>query len=346
MSHPLLYSAQMTARDVEAKWQMEFAESIQAHVLAVPEVAAWPDIAALFERAAGKPRPDWEWPVVACRAVGGDPIAAIPGAAAIGCLYISIILVDDMLDEDPRGEHLRRGCGPTANIALALQAAAFRVIDQAAVSAERRAAVTSSLAWLALATCWGQDLDAQNLEGEDNYWKVVRAKSTPFYGTALHVGALLGNAPLKVADALRDVGLLLGEVIQIQDDLMDTFQVPAAPDWTQGRLSLPILYARTADHPDRARFMELLSQANDPGALREAQRILLRCGAVSYCAYQILQRQRQVRRMIDGLSLTDPAPIWNLWTEQIQPLIQLLSTRLGSASEGARVPAELMVLLE
>jgi geranylgeranyl pyrophosphate synthase len=336
----------MKARDVGVRWQMEFAESIRAHVLAVPEVASWPDIAALFERAASKPRPDWEWPVLACRAVGSDPSLAVPGAAAIGCLYVSIILVDDMLDEDPRGEHLRRGCGPTANIALALQAAAFRVIDQAVVSAERRAAVTSSLAWLALATCWGQDLDAQNLEGEDNYWKVVRAKSTPFYGTALHVGALLGNAPLEVAAALRDLGLLLGEVIQIQDDLMDTFQVPAAPDWTRGRLSLPILYASSADHPDRARFMELLPQANDPGALREAQRILLRCGAVSYCAYQMLQRQRQVRQMIDGLSLADPAPIRNLWTEQIQPLIRLLSTRLGPGSGDEPIPAELMALME
>ena len=330
---------------------MELAESIRAQVLAVPEVAAWPDIAALFERAASKPRPDWEWPVLACRAVGGDPSWAVPGAAAIGCMYVSIILVDDILDQDPRGEYLKRGCGLTANIALALQAAAFRVIDQAPVSAERRAAVASSLAWLALATCWGQDLDAQNLEGEDNYWKVVRAKSTPFYGTALHVGALLGNASPEVAAALRDVGLLLGEVIQIQDDLMDTFQVPAAPDWTQGRLSLPILYARTADHADRGRFVELLSRADDPDALREAQRILLRCGAVSYCAYQMLERQRQVRRMIRSLPLADPTPIRDLWTEQIQPLIQLLSTRLGRESEDGRIPDtripdELMGLLE
>lgn len=307
---------------------------IKAHVLALPEIAAWPQIAALFERAASRPRPDWGWPLIACRAVGADPAAARPGAAAIACMYVSIILVDDMLDDDPRGEHLRSGCGPAANMALAFQAAAFRVVEQAAASAGRRAAVTASLAHLALATALGQHLDVRCPPDEEGYWQVVRAKSTPFYAEALHVGALLGGAGARAAAGLRDLGALLGEAIQIQDDLLDALQSPAAPDWTQQRPNLPILYARTADHPQRERFLELLSRIEEPQSLREAQQILVRSGAVSYCAYQLFERHRVARRRLQSLSLADPAPVAGLLAQQARPLAQLLQ------ASGVEVPAE------
>jgi len=121
-------------------------ESIKAHVLALPEVAAWPEIVSLIEREESKPPLYWDLPVLACQAVRGNVPVVTPGVAAIACMQISIILVDDMLDEDPRGEYLRSGSGPTANLALAFQATAFRVIEQAAIVAEQHAAIAASLA--------------------------------------------------------------------------------------------------------------------------------------------------------------------------------------------------------
>ena len=312
-------------------------ERIKAQVLALPEVAAWPAMAGVFERAVDKPRPDWDLPVLACQAVGGEPSLAIPGAAAIACMQVSIILVDDMLDQDPRGEHLRSGIGPTANLALAFQAAGFGVLERANVDAVRRAAATASLAWLALATARGQDLDVQNLKGEENYWKVVRAKSTPFYGAALHIGALLGGAEPEIAAVLRDFGVLIGEIIQISDDLVDAFVTPANPDWRQGRNNLPILYARTAEHPDRQRFLALLPRIESDQALRQAQDILIKSGAVSYCAYHMIGRQRESRRLLEGVRFADPEPMLHLLAQQAQPVIKLLQ------AGGSEIPAELLV---
>ena len=299
-------------------------ENIKAHVLALPEVATWPQMAGVFERAGDKPRPDWDLPLLACRAVGGDPSLATPGAAAVACLYISIILVDDMLDGDPRGEHLRIGSGPTANLALAFQAAAFRIVEGATIGDASRAAVAAVLARLALATAFGQHLDVQNPTGEENYWRVVRAKSTPFYSAALQVGALLGGASAQVAEGLRGLGALIGEAVQVYDDLLDALESPANPDWTQGRANLPILYARTADHPERARFLEIMYQISDPEILREAQEILIRCEAVSYCAYHLARRHRQARRLLAQLSLADPVPMLDLLAQQAHPLAALL----------------------
>ncbi len=315
---------------------MDTESTIKACVLALPEVAAWPEMVSVLEPAKRTLHPGWHLPLLACQAVGGDVSQAIPGGAAIACLEISIILVDDMLDEDPRGEHLRRGSGPTANLALAFQSAAFRVVEQAVVDADQRVTITASLAWLALATAFAQHWDVQNLRGEENYWKVVRAKSTPLHSTAIYIGALLGNASAQVVAGLRDFGVLFGEIIQIRDDLFDAFQTPANPDWRQGRNSLPLLYARTADHPDRARFMDLLPQINDPQALQAAQQILIHCGAVSYCTYHLVKRHREARQLLEGLPLADPASVTDLLVWQTQPLIELLQT------SGAEVPVDLL----
>jgi geranylgeranyl pyrophosphate synthase len=155
------------------------------------------------------------------------------------------------------------------------------------------------------------------------------------YSAAFQIGALLGGAGADVTAGLRDFGGLFGEIVQIRDDLFDAFQSPANPDWTQGRTSLLILYARTASHPDRARFIELLSRVGEAQALREAQQVLIRCGAVSYCVYHLVKRYRKARRLLARIPLTDPARLPDLLARQTQPVVELLQT------SGADLPEEL-----
>ena len=311
-------------------------ESVKAQVLALPEVAAWPELADKFDRVVTQSAIDWTLPLLACQAVGGDVSMAVPGAAATACWAIGFMLVDDMLDEDPRGEYLRSGSGPTANLALAFHGLAFRVIEQAAVGADRRAAIIASLASATLTITQGQHQDTQNPSCEEDYWKVARAKTAPFYGTSFYIGALLGDAGAEVAAELRELGMLLGEMAQVRDDLNDAFQTPAGPDWAQGRANLPILYARTIRHPDRVRFVDLLSRVSDPQALQEAQQILIACGAVSYCVYHLVKRYQACEQLLGKLSLADSAPLAGLLERQNQPLIRLLRAC------GAETPPELI----
>jgi geranylgeranyl diphosphate synthase, type I len=284
-------------------------DQLQAQMRTLPEAAGWPEMISVFDHAQDTPHPDWELPLRVCEAVGGDPALAVEGAAAVACLQISIILVDDMLDDDPRGIYHRLGHGQAANLALAFQAAAARFIENARVAAVQKAALQATLAKAALATAYGQWLDVQNLAGEESYWRVVRAKSTPFYGAAYQIGALLGKADTAVADQLYDLGVLIGEIIQIEDDLTDALKQPANADWQQGRNNLLILYARTADHAQRERFEALLPHVADVKRLEEAQQILAACGAVSYAAYHLIERYRAGRTLLANCALPDPAPI-------------------------------------
>jgi hypothetical protein len=140
--------------------------TLRALVVDLPEVQGWPELREFYEYGLSLPRGDWEWPLLACRAVGGDIERTAPVAAALTCMQLSITLVDDMLDHDPRGLHLRIGEGRTANIAFGLQAAAYHLVHCAALDVPVREAVASCLARMALGTAYGQHLDVQNLEGE------------------------------------------------------------------------------------------------------------------------------------------------------------------------------------
>jgi geranylgeranyl pyrophosphate synthase len=192
---------------------------------------------------------------------------------------------------------------------------------------------------MALGTAYGQHLDVQNLDGEENYWRTLRAKSAPFYGSGMEIGALAGAASMETAASLREFGMLNGEIIQIYDDLTDALQWPANPDWLEKRPNLAILFAAEADHSKRDRFRELRDRAHEADALAEAQAILMGCGAVSYCAYHVIRRVQAARTTLDQTTLIDRAPLLGILGPQTQPIIALLK------KTGAAIPPELDMTL-
>ncbi|MBW8876632.1 MAG: polyprenyl synthetase family protein [Acidobacteria bacterium] len=301
---------------------MDF-EDLRNRVRRIPEVSSWPLMLELIERPIHRELTSvWEYPVAACKAVGGSEEDAMPAAAAVFCSVISIHLVDDMLDDDPRGDFHRLGPGPVANVALAFQAAGQLLLDKG--SAPVRAALQKSFATMSLATCYGQSLDSLELETEADYWRVVEAKSPPLFGEALRMGALLGRADAATAERLAHLGRLLGRYIQVNDDLADALESPACADWKRRHNNLPILYALTADHAGRGEFAQLSTRVDEPEALAAAQKILFRSGAVSYCALKLVELSRQLRELLADVSLTDPQPVVKLVELHIKPLHRLL----------------------
>jgi len=290
---------------------------------------AWPEMQAVLKRVIAKKDRHWRIPVVVCEAVGGSPEQAIPALAALACLHTSILLIDDMLDADPRGEYHRLGAPAVANLAAALQAVSLEVLAQSEAPQPTRLASLQSLNRAALIIAGGQQLDTQNPADEIAYWQVVKMKSSPFFGAAVHVGALLGGASVEIAEALRQWGNLYGEMIQIHDDLNDAMAVPANPDWTLGRTSLPILFAQNVEYPAREQFLELrrqLQSGPDSEVLTEAQTILLRCGAVSYSIEELFSRHRTAQEWINDLRVPQRAGLELLLEDLIEPVNKLFAT--------------------
>lgn len=294
--------------------------------------SSWPDMGSILQRAASSRPRDWELPILACQALGESPEKAIPASAALACAQISIILVDDMLDEDPRGEYHRIGYGRAANFAVAFHAAGVEALLENGAKAKVRNESVKSLTQMMSITAFGQELDVRNPADETSYWQVVENKSAPFYGCAFHLGALFGGASNNVSNEIKRLGELYGEMIQIHDDLNDTMAVPANPDWTQGRKPLPILFAQTVDHPDRENFMKLYQNISENGTLQEAQEILIRCGAVSYCVDQLLVRHQAAQNILDKTPLPNKGMVDSVIEAVIAPVHRLFDT-LGISSQ-------------
>lgn len=294
----------------------------------------WSELHTTLSRAANKRPVAWHFPVKACEALGVNGQQALPVVAAITCVHMAIILIDDILDKDPRGEYRRVGAGRAANLAVGLNALGLSVLIGAnGIDEHKRLAAIAALNEMIGGTAYGQDLDVQNTQTEEGYWAVTRAKSSPYFGAALFIGALFGGAELSVANQVKRLGEIYGEIMQIHDDLNDCLASPANVDWASGRSPLPILFAQIVDHPERERFVQLRKQVEDAGLLKEAQSVLVSSGAISYSVHELTARHQQAQELLAQIKLADASPLQELLDEAIAPVKNLFS------SVGAEFPA-------
>lgn len=321
---------------------MQFEEKVFQYLKQMQMLIAIPDIAAVVKRASEDFPTSWYLPKRAFNAMSDSDEGAIEAVVTIACCQLSIILIDDLLDEDPRGEHHRIGIGSAANYAAAFQTAGIEVILNSALDAETKLLAIEYVNIMMRDTAAGQELDIQNPDNEEAYWAMVRAKSSPYFGAAFAVGALFGGSSPELAEQMKKLGELYGEIVQIGDDLEDTMQSPAGPDWINGRNTLPILFASIVEHPERQRFLDLRAEVEDVAKLEAAQDILIRCGAVSYCLDQLLWRHEQAKQLLSELELPNPGPIEAIFVGAVQPVWSLLR-ELGEVEPEALRPAYVKV---
>lgn len=288
-----------------------------------PQTLRWPQLQQAYQRALTHKPVAWDFPLRACQATGGDESRLTPALAAMTCAHMGILLIDDLLDEDPRGLQHQIGAGRAANLSTALLGMAADVLRNAdpAVSQPAIAAIIQ----LQMDTAYGQELDVQNPASEEEYWAVAHAKSSPYFATGLFLGALFAGAGVESASQCYEFGALFGEMLQIHDDLNDCLSVPANVDWLQGRSPLPILYAELAPHSQQARFKELRRQVSEPAALQEAQSILVSSGAISYCINELILREKQARQHLARMQLTNSSPLGELLDQTLAPVERLLA---------------------
>ncbi len=303
----------------------------------MPEVSSWPEMCDIIGRAQHREEISvWEYPVVACLACGGSEELALPGAAAIFCALVGIHLIDDLLDDDPAGDYHRLGVGRVANLASAFQAVSHQMIEISDGPPGRTTELQAQLSRAFLGTACGQDLDTVESISEEDYWRRVEAKTPPLFAAAFALGGLAAGAADEVIIGFERLGRSLGRFIQVSDDLADALASPAGADWHRPRNNLALLYALTADYPERGEFVRLVSLSNDPEALKTAQTLLFKSGAVSYCALQMTHFSNESRREVQRLGVSSRDPLDHLIDRIVRPLENLLA--LGGGSEPARPP--------
>ena len=262
----------------------------------------------------------------ACGGDVGDPVAVDAGAA-LELLHTFALVHDDVMD----GALTRRG-RPTVHARLAAEhalsgwrgesrrvaeGAAVLVGDLAFVYAQRMmaaapAATRAVFAELCVEVNVGQYLDmAASARGGTaaQAERIARYKSAKYtVERPLHIGATLAHASDETLRGFSAFGVPLGEAFQLRDDVLgidgdpDITGKPVGADLREGKLTLPVVYAR-----DRVPAGLFARAFGEPGAsdddvmlLRDA---IVECGAVRATERRIDELTNDALAALDRLAV-------------------------------------------
>ena len=151
-------------------------------------------------------------------------------AIGIEVFHNFTLLHDDVMDNAP----IRRNMSTVhekwnSNVAILSGDAMSIKAYQFIVSCENQylSSVLNVFNQTALEVCEGQQFDMEFENRTDvrveEYLNMIRLKTAVLLGGSLKMGAIMGDADEKDADALYQFGLNLGMAFQLQDDMLDTF---------------------------------------------------------------------------------------------------------------------------
>ncbi|CAI8331531.1 MAG: polyprenyl synthetase family protein [PS1 clade bacterium] len=197
-------------------------------------------------------------------------------AAAVEFMHTATLLHDDVVDDSD----LRRG-KPTARkiwgnptsvlVGDFLLGQAFRMM----VGAENLAAL-DVLSNAAAIIAEGEVMQLAAMRNadisEDNYLRIIDAKTAALFAAAAEVGGILAEASPTTIDALESYGRNLGIAFQLVDDALDYGSVNrvlgknTGEDFREGKVTLPVVLAYRRGNENSRNFWKQAMQATDDNA--------------------------------------------------------------------------------
>lgn len=239
--------------------------------------------------------------LLAARAVGGNPKAALSAAAAIEHFQSGALIHDDIADNGQlrRGKpclHISEGEGLAITCGdLALIMVTETVLADDALDADVKLRVLSELTDMTVRTIEGQALDLGwvhdgrfDLTVED-YVDMATHKTAYYSGAApLACGAIIGGGTDAQIEALRSFGMKVGLAFQIQDDLLNLIGTDEAKakdfrsDITEGKRTLVAVHALSCSDARDELVDILASGTDDPARLQRAVDLFEEAGSIEF----------------------------------------------------------------
>jgi octaprenyl-diphosphate synthase len=272
----------------------EIIKRSRSHVDMIPEIAGH-----LIKSGGKRLRPMLT--LAAAAICGYDGAYHVKLAAAVEFMHTATLLHDDVVDESD----LRRGKA-TARIVWGNEASVL-VGDYLLGQAFKMMVETGSLPALSVlsnAACViaeGEVLQlgtAKNIAtSEQDYLKVVNAKTAALFAAAAEVGAIVADAGIGKRRALNGFGENLGMAFQLIDDALDyageqaTLGKTVGDDFHEGKITLPVvLCLKQADDGERAFWRRSLQKLDQSEAdLGRALELMAKYGALEETVAQARQ---------------------------------------------------------
>lgn len=217
--------------------------------------------------------------LMSCLAAGGDPIQALPAAAAVELVHNFSLIHDDIEDGSPTRRHrptlwtwVGQAQAINAGDALfTLARLALLQLDEQAIPPTRLLTALRLFDHTCLHLTEGQYLDISFETRErvtaDEYMTMIAGKTAALLAASAQLGALVATDDAAITAACRRFGHELGLSFQIQDDILGIWGdealtgKSASSDLLTRKKTLPVLYA--LEQADKA--AAALAAYYDPG---------------------------------------------------------------------------------
>lgn len=242
--------------------------------------------------------------MMACEAVGGEPLRALPSGCAVEFFHAAALIHDDIMDgselrRDERCAHIVHGIPIAINSGdFALGMVCSIVVRDEGLDDRTKIAVLDAIGEMSARTIEGQALDVGWVRDDvydltaDDYLFMALGKTGYYSGISpLKIGALIGGATEAERLALEAFGKNSAVAFQIQDDILNIVGDEATTgkdylnDVLEGKRTLMVIHClETAPAAERARLTELLRKgsAKTPDQMREVVDLLYRHGSIEY----------------------------------------------------------------
>ena len=213
-------------------------------------------------------------------------------AATIEFIHTATLLHDDVVDESDlrRGKdtaNAKWGNAPSVLVGDFLYSRAFQVMVEVG-----ELAVMDVISNATNTIAEGEVLQLLNTRNpdlsEDDYMKVIIAKTAMLFEAACETGAIIAHSSTKEREALRLYGKHLGIAFQLIDDVMDYLSSAqemgknTGDDLAEGKATLPLIQAMKETDPDNKK---LIRRAIREGGLDDLTPVLdaiLATNAITY----------------------------------------------------------------
>jgi geranylgeranyl diphosphate synthase, type I len=242
--------------------------------------------------------------MMACEAVGGEPLRALPSGCAVEFFHAAALIHDDIMDgselrRDEQCAHIVHGIPLAINTGdFALGLVCTIVVRDEGLDDRTKIAVLDAIGEMSARTIEGQALDVGWVRDDvydlkaDDYLFMALGKTGYYSGISpLKIGALIGGASDHERRSLEEFGKNSAVAFQIQDDLLNIVgdEVTTGKDYLndilESKRTLMVIHClETAAPPERERLAALLrlGPAKSPGQVQEVVGLLYQLGSIDY----------------------------------------------------------------
>jgi len=179
-------------------------------------------------------------------------INVVRGGCAVELVHIGSLYHDDVMDDATTRRSVASVNAEWGNL-RAILAGDYLLGRASELAAALGTEVAGLLATTITRLCDGQIQELQSQFDPDRsveaYERSITGKTASLLGTACRIGALVGELPRPVVEALTEFGLAYGMAFQIVDDILDIVATdqqagkPTGNDLIEGIYTLPVIHA-------------------------------------------------------------------------------------------------------